>query len=321
MENLKPVVLFSRCLGFEPCRYNGEIIHDEFVERLKGFVQPVTVCPEMAIGLGVPRPPVKIVFLQGQARLIQPATGRDLTLEMADFVRSFLDRLVAVDGFLLKSRSPSCGIRDVKAYNEQGNIYPAFARRGFFGGVVLDRFPDRPVEDEGRLRNFLIRESFLSRLFALTRLRQLRARPTPAGLVEFHTRHKLLLLAYNQQALSRLGPLVASAGRRPVELLLNEYEPLFSQALARPPKYTSAINVLLHAFGYFKEQLNHQEKEFFLQTLEGYRRGRLPLSVPVSLLRSYIVRFNEPYLAKQWFFNPYPEELTDIADSGKGRDR
>jgi uncharacterized protein YbgA (DUF1722 family)/uncharacterized protein YbbK (DUF523 family) len=321
MDQMKPRVLFSRCLGFEACRYNGEIIRDDFAERLKAFVQPVTVCPEVEIGLGVPRAPIKIVYHEGRTRLIQPATGRDLTAEMEGFVSSFLDRLGEVDGFVLKSRSPSCGTRDVKAYNEEGNIYPAFARRGFFGGAVMTRFPDKPVEDEGRLRNFLIRESFLCRLFSLARFRALRVRPTMAGLIEFHTRHKLLLLAYSQEALHRLGRLVANPEQLPVEHLLGEYEPLLSRALAKPPKYTSAINVLLHAFGYFKDRLNAQEKAFFLDTVEGYRRGRLPLSVPVNLLRSYIVRFGEPYLERQFFFNPYPAGLIDIADSGKGRDR
>lgn len=316
-----PKVLFSRCLGFEACRYNGEIIRDNFTERLRNFVQPLTVCPELEIGLGVPRSPIKIVYLQGQIRLIQPATGRDLTEPMREFVDSFLDRLGAVDGFVLKSRSPSCGTRDVKAFNQEGNIYPAFTRRGFFGGAVLMRFPDLPVEDEGRLRNFLIREGFLCRLFALARFRELEQNPSPAGLVEFHTRHKLLLLAFNPEGLRQLGRIVADAGRKPVAPVLAEYRRLFSQVLARPPKYTNAINVLLHALGHFKDKLSAGEKAFFLDAIESFRRGRLPLSVPVSLIRSWIVRFGEPYLERQVFFQPYPEALADITDSGKGRDR
>jgi uncharacterized protein YbgA (DUF1722 family)/uncharacterized protein YbbK (DUF523 family) len=318
-DEIRPRVLFSRCLGFEACRYNGEIIRSDFVERLKGFVEPITVCPEMAIGLGVPRPPIRIVYLQERMRLIQPASGQDLTERMGIFVRSFLDGLEEVDGFVLKSRSPSCGTRDVKAYNEEGNIYPAFMRRGFFGGAVLERFPDKPVTDEGRLLNFLLRESFLCQLFALARFRKLRQAPTMGKLVEFHTRHKLLILAYNQEALQQLGRLVANPGHRPVEMVCREYEKILSRALSRPPKYTAAINVLLHALGYFKERLSSAEKAFFLDAIEGYRQGRLPLSVPVNLVRSYIVRFDEPYLKEQVFFNPYPEGLVAITDSGKGR--
>ncbi len=321
MSDAKPKVLFSRCLGFEACRYNGEIIQDEFIERLKGYVEPVTVCPEMAIGLGVPRDPIRIVYQHDQPSLIQPATGRDLTAQMQDFVRSFLDALGPVDGFVLKSRSPSCGTRDVKSYNEDGNLRPAVMRQGFFGNALMTKFPLKPVEDEGRLKNFLIRESFLTRLFALARFRWLRANPTMSALVDFHARHKLLLLAYNQASLRQLGRIVANPQRRALTELLNEYEPLFSAAFSRPPKYTSAINVLLHALGYFSAKLSSDEKVFFLNTIAGYRTGKLPLSVPVNLIRSYIVRFDEPYLARQIFFNPYPAELAEITDSGKGRNR
>jgi len=142
-----------------------------------------------------------------------------------------------------------------------------------------------------------------------------------AGLVEFHATHKLLLLAYNQAALQKLGRIVANPQKRPLPSLLDDYQPIFSFALSKPPKYTSAINVLLHAFGYFSRKLNSEEKTFFLDTIDGYRTGKLPLSVPVNIIRSYIVRFGEPYLARQRFFNPYPEPLTEISDSGKGRNR
>ncbi|MEO0080024.1 MAG: DUF523 and DUF1722 domain-containing protein [candidate division WOR-3 bacterium] len=321
MDEVRPVVLFSRCLGFEACRYNGEIVRDDFVERLKGFVEPLTVCPETAIGLGVPREPLRIVYHADRPRLIQPATGKDWTEPMAAFARSFLRGLKEIDGFVLKSRSPSCGTRDVKSYSEEGNLPPAVARRGLFGNAVMTAYPDKPVEDEGRLKNFLIRESFLCRLFALARFRRLRTNPSMAALIEFHARYKLLLLAYNQTALRQLGRIVANHDRRPLPELLDAYEPLLAQALSRPPKYNSAVNVLQHAFGYFSNGLSANEKRFFLETIESYRTGKLPLSVPVGLIRSYIVRFDEPYLAGQYFFNPYPLELVDIADSGKGRNR
>ncbi|MEO0086223.1 MAG: DUF523 and DUF1722 domain-containing protein [candidate division WOR-3 bacterium] len=321
MSAIRPRVVFSRCLGFDRCRYNGEIINDDFCNRLRRHVEPVTVCPEMEIGLGVPRDPIRIVYQAEEPRLVQPATGRDLSEPMRDFCRDFLAGVGVVDGFVLKSRSPSCGTRDVKSYNEEGNIRPAARRRGFFGAVVMDEFPESPVEDEGRLKNFLIRESFLSRLFALARFRQLREEPTMAGLVEFHTTHKLLLMAYDQETLRRLGRLVANPEHRPLSELLTDYQSGLARALSRPPKYTNAVNVLLHAFGYFSRRLNAAEKGFLLDSLERYRAGRLPLSAPVSIIQSWIVRFGENYLAGQVFFQPYPDELRELGDSGKGRDR
>ncbi len=320
-NKLKPRIVFSACLGFEHCRYNGEIIHDEFCEKLKSWVEPVPVCPEMAIGLGVPREPIRIIYHNDEQQLIQPATGKNLSAAMRQFSGQFLNELGAVDGFVLKSRSPSCGTRDVKSYNEDGNLRPSIQRRGFFAAAVMEKFPLQPVEDEGRLKNFLIRESFLTRIFALARLRLLRNQPAMAKLVDFHTRHKLLLMAYDQEAMRRAGRVVANLQHRPLKEILPEYETIISAALARPPKYTNAINVLLHALGYFSRQLTAPEKSLFLDAIENYRAGRLPLSAPVSIIRAWIARFNEPYLARQVVFQPYPIELTDISDSGKGRNK
>lgn len=321
MEQPLPRLVFSACLGFDHCRYNGGIIQDEFCELLKGFVEPIPVCPEKEIGLGVPRDPIRIVYKNNDPQLIQPATNRNLTITMRSFASEFLKNLPPVDGFLLKSRSPSCGIRDVLSTDEKNNTRPAAIRTGLFGKMVLTHFPNTPVTDEGRLKNFLIRENFLTRVFALTRFRMVRASPTMANLIEFHTTHKLLLMAYNQQGLHYLGKIVANHEHHPLPILINHYETVLSRTLARPPKYNNAINVLFHALGYFSRRLTSKEKSFFLDTIEKYRRGKLPLSVPVNLLRSWVVRFDEPYLCRQWFFNPYPEQLQNISDSGKGRNR
>jgi uncharacterized protein YbgA (DUF1722 family)/uncharacterized protein YbbK (DUF523 family) len=315
----RPRLLFSRCLGFERCRYNGEVINDEFVAKLVGLVDTVTVCPETAIGLGVPRDPIRIVRVADQKQLVQPATGREFSREMTEFTEEFLDALGPVDGFVLKSRSPSCGTRDVKTYNAEGNLLPSAVRQGFFGGAVMNRHTALPVEDEGRLRNFTIREHFLARVWAMAEFRRLAQEPSMGGLVAFHARHKLLLMAYNQDELHRLGRVVANAEKRPVENVFGLYAEGLGRAMAHPAKYTAAINVLMHALGYFKDGLNKAEKADFLDQLEGFRRGKLPLSVPVGLLRSWIARFGEEYLAQQSFLQPYPVELVEISDSGKGR--
>jgi uncharacterized protein YbgA (DUF1722 family)/uncharacterized protein YbbK (DUF523 family) len=317
----KPVIVVSKCLGFDHCRYNGEIVDDPFVRRLREFVEFRPVCAEMEIGLGVPRDPIRVVLVQDEMRLVQPSTGRDFSGSMNEFAGSFLDGIGSVDGFLLKSRSPSCGTRDVKIYNETGNLMSAAQRQGFFGRAAMARFGDAAVEDEGRLRNFLIRERFLTMLFTLARFREMVAEPTMARLTGFHARSKLLLMAYSEVVMRQLGKLGANEERRPVADVFRDYGALLPRAFAGPPKYTAAINVLMHALGYFKEGLSSEEKAFFLDSLQRYRTGKVPLSVPVGILRSWVVRFREPYLAQQALFQPYPEELIEIADSGKGRDR
>ncbi|HTW91198.1 MAG TPA: DUF523 and DUF1722 domain-containing protein [bacterium] len=315
----RPVVVVSKCLGFEHCRYNGEIVDDPFVRRLREFVEFRPVCPEMEIGLGVPRDPIRVVRVEHRMRLVQPSTGKDFSESMEAFCSQFISGVVGVDGFLLKARSPSCGTRDVKIYNETGNLLSAAQRQGFFGRAAMRRFGDAAVEDEGRLRNFLVRERFLTMLYTLARFRELATEPTMARLTDFHARHKLLLMTYSEVVMRQLGKLGANEERRSVADVFKDYGALLPRAFAGPPKYTAAINVLMHALGYFRGGLTADEKAFFLDSLERYRAGKVPLSVPVGILGSWVVRFNQPYLAQQLLFQPYPEALLDIADSGKGR--
>lgn len=317
----RPRLVVSRCLELDACRYNGASIRAPWVRRLEPFVDLVPVCPEVEIGLGVPRDPVRLVTLGGATRMVkmvQPSTGRDLTEAMIAFAGDFLDRAGPVDGFLLKSRSPSCGIKDTKVYTAGEEPMPAGKGAGLFARTVLERFGDRAVEDEGRLTNFRLRHHFLVQLFTLARLRSLEDGARLGDLVAFHARHKLLLMAYREPALRRLGRLVADGSSRPFPDLLAEYRDLLAQALAQPAKAGAHVNVLMHAMGYFKGGLSPREKTHFLAVLEEYRARRLPLLAPLTTLRSWIERFDETYLAGQVYFEPYPVELLDLADSGDG---
>jgi uncharacterized protein YbgA (DUF1722 family)/uncharacterized protein YbbK (DUF523 family) len=317
---VKPLVVVSRCLGFERCRWNGEVITDDFTEKLGAYVDFHTVCPEVEIGLGVPRDPIHIESSKGVLSLVQPATGRDVTREMLEFSEGFLASLGQVDGFLLKARSPSCGPVDVKVYAAGGKSGSMDKGPGFFGGAVLATFPDLAVESEGRLRNFRIREHFLTRLFATARLRAMERAGAMKDLVDFQARNKLLLMAYNQSELKVMGRIVANHEQLEVEEILPAYREHFARALSRTPRYTSNINVLMHALGYFSREITPREKSHFLETLERYRAGNIPLSAATAIVNSWIVRFDQAYLEQQTFFSPYPEDLAFISDSGKGRD-
>lgn len=320
MEKMRATVVVSKCLGFAACRYNGQVIPDEFVRRMEKHVDFIPVCPEMEIGLGVPRSPIRIV-LEGERKILfQPSTGRDVTREMGDFSDGFLSSLGAVDGFILKNGSPSCGPRNVKAYIGKDKVTRTVRESGFFGGSVLAAFPDLPAEDEGRLRNFTLREHFLVRLFTLRRFRDVERAGTIGALVEFHTGHKLLLLACSQAGMREMGRIIARHDRTNAPALIAEYRGRLEKALAKPFTPGSIINVLLHAFGGFSEDLSSGEKKFFLDSIEEYRDERIPLSTLVYLLRSWSHRFGNRYLLDQVFIDPYPRDLVEIADSGKGRD-
>ena len=311
--------MISKCLDFEACRYNGQVIPYDLVKELGPFVEWVPVCPEVEIGLGTPRDPIRIVDSNGEARLVQPSTERDLTKSMHGFTDSFLGEVQDVDGFILKSRSPSCGIREVKAYTPDGHSSPDGKTRGLFGGAVIDRFPNAAIEDEGRLRNYVIREHYLTKLFARARFRAVAASASIRDLMDFHAHNKLLMMAYNQTRMRELGRLVANHKTMPRPQLLEAYGNGLGQVMARAPRYTSNINAMMHVSGYFSKQLNREEKAFFQRELARYRERRVPLSTLLGVLRSWVVRFDNPYLKAQSFFEPFPESLMALSDSGKGR--
>ncbi len=320
-ERPKPRIVVSKCIEFDSCRWNGLKISSGAVKLLKPFVEFIPVCPEMELGLGVPREPIRIVRREGERRLIQSETERDLTGAMLEFTDSFISSVGKVDGFILKEKSPSCGVKNVKVYPRMGKSAPIDSRNpGFFGKAVRDGFPGIPLEDEGRLNNFSLREHFLTSVFALARLRSAIGKKRMKDLVDFHTRHKLLLMAYSQKEMRALGKLVANREKKQVGEVLEDYRKRFPAALKTPPGPGPVENVFLHALGYFKDRVSPREKEFFLESIRGYRARRRPMGVPVAIIRSWIVRFDEPYLARQAFFDPYPSDLIEVTDSGKGRE-
>ncbi len=323
MEDLtiKPVIFVSKCLGFEACRWNGGIIPDSFVDKLKEYVSFFTVCPEVEIGLGVPRDPIRIVLFEEEYFLKQLNTGRDVTREMKDFSEGYVSSIEEVDGFILKDRSPSCGLKGVKVYPGMDKSSPVEKTSGFFAGKVKERFPLIPVETEGRLSNFSLREHFLTRIFTQAKFRKIKKSLAIKDLVSFQADNKFLLMAYSQKEMRELGKITANHRKLTSGEVFNDYQLHLAAAMVKPPRYTSAINVMMHALGYFSGRLSKDEKHLFLNYLEEFRREQVPMSVPLSLLRSYVVRFNEVYLMRQSFFSPYPKKLSLVTDSGKGRKR
>jgi uncharacterized protein YbgA (DUF1722 family)/uncharacterized protein YbbK (DUF523 family) len=319
-EFVKPAVIVSKCIEFESCRYNGLKVSSDVVKGLMPYVEFSPICPEVEVGLGIPRDPVRLALSDGKLRLMQPASDTDVTDKMLNFVDSFLDSAGEIDGFILKSRSPSCGIKDVKVYVGTAKGMPARKGKGFFGGAVMEKWGHLAVEDEGRLTNFTIRQHFLTKLFALARFRKVKASGSMKELVRFQTENKSLLMAYNQKELRILGRIVANHEKRPADEVFKNYQQHLRSAFARAPRFTSNINVLMHAMGHFSKKLTSQERSFFLNTLEEYRDERIPLSVPLNILKSWAVRFEDNYLMNQTFVEPYPAELMEITDSGKGRD-
>jgi uncharacterized protein YbgA (DUF1722 family)/uncharacterized protein YbbK (DUF523 family) len=319
--------MVSRCLGLDSCRYNGGTISFDYMGRLGRHAELLDVCPEVELGLGVPREPLRLVRPADSEKtsLLQSGTGRDLTGEMLSLARRAVERSDPLDGFLLKSRSPSCGVmKQVKVYPSLGKVGPQGTERGLFGGTVTDMRPGAPHITEGRFRNHRLREAFLTAAWTMAAYREAaercRSRGSSGPLMDFHAGCKMLLMARSREAQRRMGALLGSRGGGPLEPLLGDYRDELSSAVSSPPRRPAAVDVLLHALGYFKRELQASEKAFFLDTVEEYRSGRAPLSACTSVVLSWAVRFGEEYLLGQRFFEPYPPDLRVLSDSGKGRD-
>jgi len=317
-EFITPKVVISKCLTFSACRYNGQVINDDFIEQLKDHVDFIPVCPEVEIGLGVPRDSIRLVREDEEIKLRQPATGQDVTEDMKEFASDYFDSLAAVDGFILKNRSPSCGSRDSKVYDSNG--VPSQKASGLFGGLVKEEYPYKAITNEGRLKNFKLREHFLTKLYRLAEFRKLKEDPSMAKLVDFQSKNKLLFLAYNEPEMRKLGKITANHEGKELDKVVADYEEHLMKVFAEPSEYTADINVLTHAFGYVSNELSKSEKEFFFDKIEQYRAGKVPLSVPNSILNSWILRCEVDYLEQQTFFDPYPGGLIEIKDSGQGRE-
>jgi uncharacterized protein YbgA (DUF1722 family)/uncharacterized protein YbbK (DUF523 family) len=318
---LKPKVIISKCIEFERCRWNGNIIKSNIVKVLKPYVEFQPVCPEVEIGLGIPRDPIRIIKSE-DLKLLQPNTLKDSTENMKNFTEQFLNSIDDVDGFLLKFKSPSCGLYEAKYYHDEKPGSAVIEKgSGLFGRAVFKKFTHLAIETETRLTNFRIREHWLTKIYALRHFREVKYSESYRNLVDFQTQNKFLLMAYNQDLMRKMGRIVANPMRKKFNFVIDEYEKLLFSILGRPPEYTSHINVLMHALGYFKNILSHQEKAFFLDELEKFRAGWIPLFILIELIKAWIVRKDEHYLRQQSYFNPYPSELMnfDIKDAWRGR--
>ena len=300
----------SRCLGFAACRYDGVAIGNDLVEAMRPHVEFRAVCPEMAIGLGVPRERIRIVRAGQALRLVQPATGRDLTDPATRFAELRLNSASGLHGFILKSRSPSCGISDAKSYSRADARNPVGRGAGFFAAAALRKFPDLPIQDEARLADPRLREHFLTRLFTKAAFEEVARTRSLKALVQFQAANELLLEAHSRKDAAELRRIVANRERRSLDALLPDYRAWLARALARPAKAGSNVTALLRAMESLSNPPRAREKARFLAALEKYRAGKLPLSAPRRILRAWIAENpDEKSLARQTFFEPYPHEL------------
>lgn len=301
----------SACLLGQPVRFDGGHKRDRYLTDVLGsWVEFVPVCPEVEVGLPTPRPTLRLVHRRPQPRLVITESGEDLTGRMESWAGRRTRELqeLELDGFVLKKGSPSCGMERVRVYG--GNDTPYRGGVGVFARVLLERWPNLPVEEEGRLNDPVLRDNFIERVFVRHRWRHLlRRQGGRRELIEFHTAHKLLIRSHNEAGYRRLGRLVAAAGTMADDELLAAYEKELFGALRFRANPRRHANVLYHALGYLKRVLGPDEKQELIGTIEDYRLGLLPLIVPVTLLKHHVRVHEVPYLSGQLYLDPHPKEL------------
>jgi uncharacterized protein YbgA (DUF1722 family)/uncharacterized protein YbbK (DUF523 family) len=301
----------STCLLGQKVRFDGGHKRNHYLNDVLGrWMAWVPVCPEVEIGLGIPRPTIRLEHARPTPRLVEPSAGDDLTERMESYSHEKVDELRSadLDGYVLKKDSPSCGMERVRVYGKGG--VPTKNGIGIYARILMEKMPNLPVEEEGRLNDPVLRERFIQHVFCRHRWRRMVTAGVSRGrLVAFHTAHKLIFRSHNEASYRRLGKIVASAGTVPDEDLFQSYDDEMSTCLRMRPSTKRHSNVLFHALGYLKRVLEPVEKQEAVQLIEDYRTELVPLIVPITLLRHHIVKHNIPYLKGQLYFEPHPKEL------------
>lgn len=314
---MKPKVLISRCLGFENCRYNGSIISFELLNLVKDLIEFIPVCPEVDIGLTVPRKSLRLIKEDDRIELVQPHYKRYLTDEMENYSQEILSKYSEVDGFILKGRSPSCGIKDVKVYSGMENSPVIEKDRGIFARKVIKKFPYLPLEEEGRLTNLVIREHFFTKLYTIFNFKNISKNNSMKDLNEFHARNKYLYFAYDQAQKNKLGLIIANHEKLEIDIVIKNYFDEMVKLFEYPASRKNYINAYQHILGYFSNHTGKEEKAFILDLIDKYRNDKIEKSAIASVLKSYSIKYSMEYLLKQTIFEPFPEELFTLKDSRK----
>lgn len=296
----------SACLMGERVRYDGAHKRDSYLtETLARHLELIPFCPEVAVGLGVPRPPIQLRQAPGGVRAVGvQRPHRDVSEPLCAYGQEVAAGHDGLCGYIFKHGSPSCGLHQVPIHDRGG--IPVQRGRGLFAAALTEAMPLLPVVDEGGLQDPARRASFLTRVYVLHRWQAtVAAAPSAAALVQFHTEHKLLLLAHDEPLYRELGPLVSGAGEGDLAARSERYVAALLAALARPASRGGHTNALMHALGFLKEMASAGDRARLREAIEAYRTGRLPLQVPIGLLR----RAGHPYLERQVYLRPYPDEL------------
>lgn len=303
-------------IGISSCLLGNEVRHDGGHKRniyatstLAEYFIFRSFCPEVAIGMGIPRPAIRLSKINGEIRLVGSKDSElDVTQDMLDWSESAIQNMQDLSGFILKNNSPSCGMERVRVFD--GNGVPDRNGIGMFARILMESMPWLPVEEEGRLNDPTLRENFIERVFVYYRWQQLiKNGLTVASLMDFHQRHKFILLAHDEAEYRLLGPLIASCTKENLQSIADEYLLRMMTMLKSRSSRKRHTNVLMHVMGFLKNKIDTDDKQELIEILDDYRHGKIPLVVPITLMKHHLRRFPDEYISNQYYMSPYPEEL------------
>lgn len=308
----KPKIVVSECLYGTKCRYDGQGYNDKVIQSLKDYVDIQTVCPELAIGLSIPREPIRIEMNKEneEYRLIDYNSKNDYTNQMTEFFEEFINGLDDIDGFILKSRSPTCGLKDAKVYYCGNKCSIRSNENGFFSQKIIDKYDYLPIENEGRLKNYNIRDNFFTRIFFINNLKNNK------NIIEFHKNNLLLLKSYDEESTNEVSDIL---NENRMEDQVHQYKEKVLNIVSNQRKKENKLSIIIKVFEKYKNMLNEEEINMFNGLIESYENQRIPFSTLEVVIKMYATRFKDKDILNQTFFYPYPENLINITDSGKGR--
>jgi uncharacterized protein YbgA (DUF1722 family)/uncharacterized protein YbbK (DUF523 family) len=308
----KPKIAISACLMGDEVRYNGGHKESRLCSRvLTDYFDFITVCPEVSIGLGIPREPIRLVGNPYQPEAVGTIDREiNVTGPLAEYGRKMAAELSDICGYIFMQKSPSCGLERVKVYNPHGAPVDG-GGRGIYAQAFCAQHPNLPVEEDGRLNDPVLRENFLTRVFAYSAWQHLlKEGLSRRGLTDFHSRYKYLLMAHNPVQYKALGNLLGNMGKTDAETLGPQYFSELMSALKKCATRRTHTNVLQHLCGYLKKTLSADDKQEVQHVIGQYRQGIVPLVVPLTLLKHHFRQHPDPYIAQQVYLQPHPENLS-----------
>jgi len=299
----------SSCLIGEKVRFDGGHKQNRYIlDTLGHYFEFRGFCPEMAIGLGVPRPTIHQVEIDGRIEVVGVRDDSlNVTRQLVEIAQEQRPWHREIYGYIVKKDSPSCGMERVRVYrNDQAQRKGS----GLYTATLMQNFPALPVEEEGRLGDPVLRESFIKRVYIYKRWHDMVERGLDwAALTDFHARHKLILFSHHQERARQLGRELSGAHRESIE----DYAPRYLEEMMRilkiSAKRSNHVNVLEHIRGYLKRDLDRDDKRELSESIENYRLGYLPLIVPITLLRHHFRKCPNEYIDRSYYMQPHPDEL------------